>query len=137
MKPLKARITRGLPVGSEVETCDNSGAKVIRIFTVVGQKTVKGRRSAAGVADLVMASVRRGKPEMRKQTVFAVRLQVPASVVTGHDPVFQTGCAAGRCAISGRIDVAHGPRGRLYRPLTNNWRKPKGRSSSDRDAPLG
>lgn len=72
MKPLKARITRGLPVGSEVGTCDNSGAKVIRIFTVVGQKTVKGRRSAAGVADLVMASVKRGKPEMRKQTVFAV-----------------------------------------------------------------
>jgi large subunit ribosomal protein L14 len=72
MQPVKARITRGIPVGSEIETCDNSGAKVIKIFTVVGLKTVKGRIPACGVGDLVMASVRRGRPDMRKQTVFAV-----------------------------------------------------------------
>ncbi len=72
MKPVKANVTRALPVGSYVETCDNSGAKLIKIFTVVGHKTVKGRRSAAGVGDLVMASVKKGKPEMRKQVVFAI-----------------------------------------------------------------
>ncbi|MDP7180852.1 MAG: 50S ribosomal protein L14 [Candidatus Woesearchaeota archaeon] len=72
MKALTSRISRGLPVGSEVQTCDNSGAKVVRIFTVVGLKTVKGRKPAAGIGDLVMVSVKRGKPEMRKQVVFAV-----------------------------------------------------------------
>lgn len=72
MKPVKARVVRGIPVGSQVETCDNSGAKVIKVFTVVGLKTVKGKRSACGVGDLVVASVRRGKPDMRKQNVFAV-----------------------------------------------------------------
>nr|AJS12492.1 50S ribosomal protein L14P [uncultured archaeon] len=72
MQPLKASVTRALPTGTEVETCDNSGAKVIRIFTVVGLKTVKGRQSSAGVSDLVMASVKRGRPDMRKQVVFAV-----------------------------------------------------------------
>jgi len=72
MQPVKARVTRGIPVGSEIETCDNSGAKVIKIFTVVGLKTVKGRMYTSGVGDLVMASVRRGRPDMRKQTVFAV-----------------------------------------------------------------
>lgn len=72
MQALKARITRGLPVGSEVKTCDNSGAKVVRIFTVVGLKTVKGRKSAAAISDLVMVAVKRGNPEMRKQVVFAV-----------------------------------------------------------------
>ena len=72
MQPLKASVTRALPTGTEVETCDNSGAKVIRIFTVVGLKTVKGRKSSAGVSDLVMASVKRGRPDMRKQVVFAV-----------------------------------------------------------------
>jgi|TARA_B100001971_G_C18113438_1_gene495473 large subunit ribosomal protein L14 len=72
MQALKASITRGLPVGSVVQTCDNSGAKVVRIFTVVGLKTVKGRKPAAGISDLVMVSVKRGKPEMRKQVVFAV-----------------------------------------------------------------
>jgi len=72
MKAIKANITHGLPVGSEVETCDNSGAKVIRIFTIVGAKTVQGRRASGGVADLVMASVKKGRPDMRKQVVFAV-----------------------------------------------------------------
>src|SRR3989344_5415380 len=72
MQPLKARIGRPLPVGSKIETCDNSGAKIIRVFTVVGLKTVKGRIGSCGVADLVQASVLRGKPDMRKQVVFAV-----------------------------------------------------------------
>ena len=72
MQPIKSRITRALPVYSKIETCDNSGAKIIKIFTVIGQKTVKGRISSAGVGDLVMASVQTGKSDMRKQVVFAV-----------------------------------------------------------------
>ena len=72
MQPLKARVTRALPVGSKIETCDNSGAKIIRVFTVVGLKTVKGRIASCGVGDLVQASVLRGRPDMRKQVVFAV-----------------------------------------------------------------
>lgn len=72
MQAVKARITRGLPVGSYVETCDNSGAKIIKLFSVMGHKTVKGRKSAAGIGDLVLAAVKKGKPEMRKQVVFAV-----------------------------------------------------------------
>ena len=72
MQAVKSRITRALNVESQVETCDNSGAKVIKIFAVIGNKTTKGRLSAAGVSDLVMASVRRGRPDMRKQVVYAV-----------------------------------------------------------------
>ena len=72
MQPLKANVTRLLPLGCKVETCDNSGAKLIRIFTVMGLKTVKGRVPSCGVGDLVMASVARGKPDMRKQAVYAV-----------------------------------------------------------------
>ncbi len=55
-----------------VPACDNSGAKIIRIISIFGQKTVKGRKPSAAVGDLVMASVRKGTPEMRKQVVFAV-----------------------------------------------------------------
>ena len=72
MQPVKAKITRGLPVGSYVNTCDNSGAKLIKIFTVYGQKALKGRRTSAGVGDLVLAAVKKGKPEMRKQVVHAI-----------------------------------------------------------------
>ena len=72
MQPIKARVTRALPVNCRVDTCDNSGAKTIKVFTVVGLKTVKGRIASCGVGDLVMGSVVKGKPDMRKQVVFAI-----------------------------------------------------------------
>ena len=65
-------MVRGLPVGSQVPTCDNSGAKVVQIITVLGHKTVKGRRAAAGVGDMCIVTVKKGKPDMRKQVVPAV-----------------------------------------------------------------
>ena len=72
MQAVKAKVTRALPVGSKVETCDNSGAKVIQIISVYRNKTVKGRLQAAGVGDLIWVSVVRGRPDMRKQTMHAV-----------------------------------------------------------------
>ena len=72
MQALKSKITRALPVGCEVEVCDNSGAKTIKVFSVIGNKTVKGRIQSAGISDLVMASVKKGRPDMRKQVVYAV-----------------------------------------------------------------
>jgi large subunit ribosomal protein L14 len=72
MQPLKARVTRSIPLGSRIETCDNSGAKIIKVFTVVGLKTSKGRIANCGVGDLIMASVQRGRPDMRKQVVYAI-----------------------------------------------------------------
>ena len=72
MKAVKARITRGLPVGAYVEACDNSGAKVLKIFSVINTKTVKGRLPSAGIGDLVMATVKKGRPDMRKKVVWAV-----------------------------------------------------------------
>lgn len=72
MKAVSARVTRGLPVGCLIEACDNSGAKILRVFSVKGLKTRKGKNPAAAVGDMVMASVIKGKPDMRKQVVFAV-----------------------------------------------------------------
>lgn len=72
MKALKANITKALPVGAYIETCDNSGAKIVKLFSVIGHKTRKGKKPAAGVGDLVMVAVKRGKPDMRKQVVFAI-----------------------------------------------------------------
>ncbi len=72
MKPIKASITNGLNVGSFVDTCDNSGAKLLKIISVKWSKSVKGRIPNAGVGMLVQAAVKKGKPDMRKQVVFAV-----------------------------------------------------------------
>lgn len=72
MQAVKASISKALPMGSEVQTCDNSGAKVIRLISVKVAKTVRGRKPEARVGDLVLGSVRKGNPDMRKQVVFAV-----------------------------------------------------------------
>ena len=72
MKASKSNTTRVLPTGAYIETCDNSGAKIIKIFGVKGHKTTKGRMPAAGVGDMVIASVKRGRPDMVKQVVLAV-----------------------------------------------------------------
>ena len=72
MEAIKSKVTKGLQVGSFISTCDNSGANIIQIISVINKKSKKGRRSGAGVSDLVVASVKSGKPDMRKKVVFAV-----------------------------------------------------------------
>ncbi len=72
MKPIKAKITRALPFNCQIPTCDNSGAKLVKMFGVKTLKTSKGRMPSCGIGDMIMVSVKKGKPEMRKQTALAV-----------------------------------------------------------------
>lgn len=72
MKAIKSNVTGGLNQGAEIETCDNSGAKVIKVVSVKKKKTTKGRQPSAGVADLVLASVIKGRQDMRKKVVPAI-----------------------------------------------------------------
>lgn len=72
MKTLKSKITYGLQKGSKVQTCDNSGAKIIRIISVFGHNTTKGRNPECGVGDLINCSVISGSQDMLKTVVFAV-----------------------------------------------------------------
>lgn len=72
MKALKARIPKALNHRTIIPTCDNSGAKLLRLISIKGAKTVRRRRPAAGIGDLVLGSVIAGTQEMRKQIVYAV-----------------------------------------------------------------
>ncbi|MBI2145209.1 50S ribosomal protein L14 [Candidatus Woesearchaeota archaeon] len=97
MQPIKSRIPKGLNHGSYVETCDNSGAKVLRVISVKGggSKGVAGKKPSCGVGDLITASVRRGTPEMRKQVVFAVvvRQRMPFRRPSGERVRFEDNAA--------------------------------------------
>ncbi|MEM4699796.1 MAG: 50S ribosomal protein L14 [Candidatus Nezhaarchaeales archaeon] len=68
----RPRITPGLPVGSLVKCADNSGVQEVRIVGVVGRKSRHRRLPAAAVGDMVIVSVRKGKPELKKQILKAV-----------------------------------------------------------------
>ncbi|KAH7469266.1 60S ribosomal protein L23 [Phytophthora ramorum] len=67
----KFRMTLGLPVGAVMNCADNSGAKNLYIIAVCG---IKGRlnRLPAGVGDMVLATVKKGKPDLRKKVMPAV-----------------------------------------------------------------
>jgi len=65
-------MTSGLNVGSIVDTCDNSGAKIVGVVGVYGHKTRKGRIQSAGVGDMIIISVKKGEIGIKKQIFQAV-----------------------------------------------------------------
>eukprot|EP00474_Spongospora_subterranea_P008389 CRZ08847.1 hypothetical protein [Spongospora subterranea] len=68
----KFRTTVGLPVGAVINCADNTGAKNLYIISV---KRVPGRLNrlpVATIGDMVMATVKKGKPELRKKVMPAV-----------------------------------------------------------------
>ncbi|MBN2881670.1 50S ribosomal protein L14 [Candidatus Woesearchaeota archaeon] len=72
MQAISSRVTRGIPTNAVIPTCDNSGAKELRVMSVKGMTTVKGRYPAAAVGDMIVASVKKGKADMRKKVVYAI-----------------------------------------------------------------
>ncbi len=68
----RRRINTGLQVMSRVKVADNSGAKEVMIIGVPGYKGRLRRVPPAGVGDLVVVSVKKGTPEMRKKIFKAV-----------------------------------------------------------------
>ncbi|GBB97210.1 hypothetical protein RclHR1_02940012 [Rhizophagus clarus] len=68
----KFRMTLGLPVGAVMNCADNSGAKNLYVISVKGIHGRLNRLPAAGVGDMVMATVKKGKPDLRKKVMPAV-----------------------------------------------------------------
>lgn len=68
----KPKISRGLPVGSMLKCADNTGAKELRLIQVIGYKGRLRRIPSAAPGDMVIVSVRKGTPDMRKKIFQAV-----------------------------------------------------------------
>lgn len=68
----KTKISKGINVGSIIKCTDNSGAKELRLVQVIGYKGRHRRVPAAAVGDIVVVSVRKGAPDMRKKIFHAV-----------------------------------------------------------------
>ena len=72
MKGVAGKQCRGVQMGSVLNVIDNTGAKTISIITVPGYHGTSRRYPKAGVGDIVIASVKKGSPEMRRQVVYAI-----------------------------------------------------------------
>lgn len=90
MKAISARATRGLNIGSIVGTCDNSGARVVKITGVKRAGAKKGRQVPAKIADWVKVSVRKGELKMKGEVFDAVivRQKKPWKRKTGERVCF-------------------------------------------------
>ena len=92
---LKPRISRGLNTGTRLKCADNTGAKEIEIISVLRYKGRKNRLPSASVGDMVVISVKKGTPEMRRQVLNAiiVRQKKPYRRPTGEWIQFEDNAA--------------------------------------------
>merc|ERR1712100_547110 len=68
----KFRMTLGLPVAAVMSCADNTGAKNLYIMSVKGYGGILNRLPAACSGDMVMATVKKGAPQLRKKVMPAV-----------------------------------------------------------------
>jgi large subunit ribosomal protein L14 len=66
------RLSKGVSVGTRLTCADNTGAKVIEIIAVKGFKGRLNRYPTASVGDMVIVSVKKGTPQMRRQVLPAI-----------------------------------------------------------------
>ncbi|MEM3382055.1 MAG: 50S ribosomal protein L14 [Candidatus Bathyarchaeia archaeon] len=68
----RPKISRGLQAGTILNCADNTGAKKLKLINVVGYKGRHRRVPSACVGDMVIVSVTKGTPELRRQMFPAV-----------------------------------------------------------------
>lgn len=95
MKDTGSNMTRRLQVGSRLKVIDNSGAQIIELISVKGYKGVKNRYARAGIGDMITASVKVGKPDMKHKLVKAIIVQQRGSYrrADGTRVKFNDNCA--------------------------------------------
>lgn len=69
------RMTPGVQVGSLINCADNGGAKLVKVIAVKACRTRLNRLPFASPGDIVITSVKKGKPDMRKKVVPAVLIR--------------------------------------------------------------
>merc|ERR1712166_1227889 len=68
----KLKMTLALPVGAVMNCADNSGAKNLYIISVTRFGARLNRLPAASAGDMVLATVKKGKPDLRKKVHQAI-----------------------------------------------------------------
>lgn len=76
----RTKITRGLNTSTQVRITDNSGAKIGEIIAVLGYHSRLNRYPKACVGDMVIVSIKKGNPDLRKKVLKAVIVRQKATV---------------------------------------------------------
>merc|ERR1739844_318694 len=77
---IKLKITNSLPVASVMNCADNTGAKNLYMIACTGIGAKLNRFPSGSVGDMFLASVKKGKPELRKKVIPAVIVRQRKSI---------------------------------------------------------
>jgi hypothetical protein len=89
-----------LPVGAVMNCADNTGAKNLYVISVKGIKGRLNRLPAGAVGDMVMATVKKGKPDLRKKgTVQVLVFTVSMVCYLIERPATHLSDASGFCSL--------------------------------------
>ncbi len=72
MKGFTSTICKTLTTASMIPCTDNSGAKMVYVISALHYKGTRSRPPQLGIGDIVIASVKKGKPDMVKKVVKAL-----------------------------------------------------------------
>jgi large subunit ribosomal protein L14 len=91
----KFYITRAIPVSAVITCADNTGAKKLQVIQVTKIKGRLGRIPSASIGDFITCVVKKGPPDLRKQTFGAVviRQKYPVRRVNGLRISFEDNAA--------------------------------------------
>ncbi len=96
-----------LPVGAVMNCADNSGAKNLYVISVVGFGARLNKLPAAAAGDMVMASVKRGKPELRKKGVWIYASEKVGEQIVDDEKI-QSPAPSQSCLPLSSVSVSHG-----------------------------
>mmetsp|Transcript_8102 Transcript_8102/g.9199 ORF Transcript_8102/g.9199 Transcript_8102/m.9199 type:complete len:141 (-) Transcript_8102:64-486(-) len=87
----KIAIACGLPVAATMNCADNTGAKNLYCIAVHGTQARLNRLPKASVGDLILATVKKGKPDLRKKVhpCVVVRQRMPFRRKEGYYLYFE------------------------------------------------
>ena len=72
MKAITSNVVKCIPLKARLVCADNSGAKELELLSVKGYKGRLRRIPKAGIGDVIICSVKKGKEKIRKTVVYAV-----------------------------------------------------------------
>ncbi|OIO27924.1 50S ribosomal protein L14 [Candidatus Micrarchaeota archaeon CG1_02_60_51] len=87
MLGLTAHMTRPITIGTQMVCDDNSGAKIVGVIGVKRAMSRHNRVPYAGIGDIVMVSVKKGKPDMIKKKELALIIRQKKEFRRGKERV--------------------------------------------------
>jgi len=68
----KFRMSLGIPVGALINCADNTGAKTLSVISILGRSARLNRLPSGAPGDMIMSTVKKGKPDLRHRVHPAV-----------------------------------------------------------------